>query len=109
MDYSEVMAMIKIKFHLFALLIFLYFTVTGCSDRREPSNEQQLSVISEMIPENITQIEVSDFYNGEKLEPWELDEEEIKELAAWISELSLMHKTYGEGEALYAITFLRCQ
>ena len=101
--------MIKIKFHLFALLIFLCFTVTECSDRREPSNAQQLSVINEMIPENITQIEVSDFYNGEKLEPWELDEEEIKELAAWISELSLMHKTYGEGEGLYAITFLRWQ
>ena len=66
--------------------------VTGCSA------ENTSSVISEAIPENITHIEVSGFYNG-ALEPWELTQTEIEELDTWIAQLSLKHRTYAEGEA----------
>lgn len=84
---------------LFALLVLFCLTITGCANKGGLSNEQQPFVVNEMIPENITHIEVSGFRNGGELEPWELNQEEIEELTEWLSELSLMHKTYGEGEA----------
>lgn len=87
------------KIYLFALLALFCFTFTGCSNGCEQSDEQQSSLVDEMIPETIRCIEVSGFCNGGELEPWELNQEEIEELTEWISELSLIHKTYGEGEA----------
>lgn len=74
------------------LLMLLCLIVTGCSV------ENASSVISEAIPENIARIEVSGFYNGE-LEPWELTQAEIEKLNTWITQLSLKHRTYAEGEA----------
>ena len=74
------------------LLMLLCLIVTGCSV------ENASSVISEAIPENIARIEVSGFYNGE-LEPWELTQAEIEKLYTWITQLSLKHRTYAEGEA----------
>lgn len=77
---------------LFAVSMLLCFTFTGCS------NEGASSVIDEIRPESITRIEVSAFYNGGDLEPWELTQAEIEELDTWITQLSLKHRTYAEGE-----------
>lgn len=76
---------------LLTLSILLCFTITGCS------NESVSSVIDEVLPESITSIEMSGYYNGE-LEPWELTQTEIDELRIWINQLSLEHRTYAEGE-----------
>jgi len=86
------MAMKKFSSILLALSILLCFTITGCS------NESASSVINEVLPENITSIEMSGFYNGGELEPWELTQTEIDELRTWINQLSLEHKTYAEGK-----------
>ena len=75
---------------LFALSILLCFTIAGCS------YESTSSVVA--LPENITSIEVSGFRNGSELEPWELTQAEIDELGTWITQLSLQHRTYAEGE-----------
>lgn len=79
----------KISFILFVLSILLCFTITGCS------NESASSVI--VLPENITGIEMSGYYNGE-LGPSALTQAEIDELGTWITRLSLKHRTYAEGE-----------
>lgn len=84
----------KNRFYVFALFVLLCLIVIICVCRRGSS-----FMISEMIPENITRIEVSGSQNGGELEPWELDQEEIEELTEWLSELSLMHKTYSEGKS----------
>lgn len=84
----------KNRFYVFALFVLLCLIVIICVGKRGSS-----FLISEMIPENITRIEVSGFQNGGELEPWELDQEEIEELTEWLSELSLRHKTYGEGKS----------
>lgn len=81
----------KFSYILLVLSILLCFTITGCS------NESTSSVIDEVLPESITSIEVSGYYNGE-LEPWELTQTEIDELRTWIDQLSLEHRTYAEGE-----------
>ncbi len=80
------------KFSSFLLAILLCFTITGCS------NENASSVIREVLPENITSIEMSGFYNGGELEPRELTQAEIDELRTWINQLSLKHRTYAEGK-----------
>ncbi len=76
---------------LLALSILLCFTITGCS------NESASSVIDEVLPESITSIKMSG-YHGSELEPRELTQTEINELRTWISQLSLEHRTYAEGE-----------
>jgi len=86
------MAMKKFSSILLALSILLCFTITGCS------NESTSSVIDDVLPENITSIEMSGFYNGGELEPWELTQTEIDELRTWMNQLSLEHKTYAKGE-----------
>lgn len=73
----------------------LYLVVTGRSSGRTDI----LSIFGEALPEEITSIEMSGFYNGSDLDPWELTQEEIEELGAWLPELSLKHRTYAEGEA----------
>lgn len=83
------------KYGLFlsALSVLLCLTITGCSNDSSPL------VISEIIPENVINIEASGFYNGSDLEPWELTQAEIEDLGIWLNQLSLEHKTYAEGEA----------
>ena len=55
-------------------------------------------MISDAIPESITFVEVSGFYNSE-LDPWELTQVEIEELCVWIPQLNLKHRTYDKGKA----------
>lgn len=85
--------MVKNRFSLFALFVLLCLIVIICVGRRGSS-----FMISEMIPENITRIEVSGSRNGSEVEPWELTQAEIDELCTWINQLSLKHRTYAEGE-----------
>ena len=81
----------RFGFIILALLALSSIVLIGYSK----SNE--VSVITEAIPESITRIEASGFYSGE-LEPWELTEAEIEELNTWVPQLSLKHRTYAEGE-----------
>ncbi len=84
--YSQILSM---------LAVLLCVMVTGCS-----SKDNGISpIFGNALPEKITSIEVSGFYNGSDLEPWQLTQEEIEELNAWLSELSLEHRTYAEGKA----------
>lgn len=77
------------------MVVLLCVMVTGCS-----SKDNGISpILGDALPEKITSIEVSGFYNGGDLEPWQLTQEEIEELNAWLSELSLEHRTYDEGKA----------
>ena len=77
------------------MVVLLCVMVTGCS-----SKDNGISpILGDALPEKITSIEVSGFYNGGDLEPWQLTQEEIEELNAWLSELSLKHRTYDEGKA----------
>ena len=85
----------KYRLILSMLAVLLCVTVTGCS-----SKDKGISpILGDVLPEKITSIEVSGFYNGGDLEPWQLTQEEIEELNAWLSELSLKHRTYDEGKA----------
>ncbi len=81
----------RFGFIILALSTLMCIALTGCSKANE------VSVITEAIPESITRIEASGFYNGE-LEPWELTQAEIEELNTWVPQLSLKHRTYAEGE-----------
>ena len=78
---------------LTVLSVVLSLTITGCS------KEDAASVLGDAIPEKITSVEVSGFYNGGELNPWELTQEEIEELNSWLPGLSLKHRTYAKGEA----------
>lgn len=80
---------------LSVLAVLSCLLVTGCSG----SNTDISSILGKALPEEITSVEMSGFYNGSDLEPWELTQEEIEELKAWLPELSLKHRTYDEGEA----------
>lgn len=73
----------------------LYLVVTGCSNGRTDIP----SILDKALPEKITSIKMSGFYHGSELEPWELTQEEMEELWAWLPKLSLEHRTYAEGEA----------
>ena len=81
----------RFGFIILALLALSSIVLIGYSK----SNE--VSVITEAIPESITRIEASGDYNGE-LEQWELTEAEIEELNTWVPQLSIKHRTYAEGE-----------
>ncbi len=82
----------KIGLIILTITILLCGMVTGCS--REDTDP----VFGDAIPEKITSIEVSGFYNGSDLEPWELTQEQTEELNTWLAELSLKHRTYAEEE-----------
>lgn len=82
----------KIGFIMLTITILLCSMVTGCS-RKDTD-----PVFADAIPEKITSIEVSGFYNGSDLEPWELTQEQTEELNTWLAELSLKHRTYAEEE-----------
>lgn len=83
----------RFGFIVLVLSTLLCTALTGCSK----SND--ISVINDAIPEEITSIEVSGFHGGSELQPWELTQEEIEELNVWLPELSLEHRTYAKGEA----------
>ena len=85
------------KYHLILLILsaLICVVVTGCSSKDTDIS----SILGDAFPEKITSIEVSGFYNGSALETWELTQEEIEELNVWLSELSLKHRAYAEGEA----------
>lgn len=80
----------KFSFILAALSVLLCSAMAVCS------RESASSVI--VLPEDITSVEISGFYNGGELEPWTLTQAEIDELSTWIAQLSLEHRTYAEGE-----------
>lgn len=82
----------KTSLIMLALTALLCGMVTGCS------REDTASVFGDAIPEKFTNIEVSGFYNGSDSDPWELTQEQMEELNVWLSELSLKHGTYAEGE-----------
>lgn len=80
------------RFRVIALVLSVILVFSGCSNR------QDSSINSQLLPEQIENVKVSGNYNGE-LEPWELDAAEIEALETWVSQLSLEHKSYKEGEA----------
>ena len=82
----------KLKPIAYALIILLCLILNGCS------SDNAISVISDAIPESITLVEVSGFYNSE-LDPWTLTQAGIEELCAWIPQLNLKHMTYDKGKA----------
>ena len=86
----------KYRLILSMLAVLLCVMSTGCSSKDTDIS----SIFGDALPDKITSIEVSGYYNGGVLEPWELTREEIEELSAWLSELSLKHRTYAEGETL---------
>lgn len=92
------MAMKKETIILLMLSVFLCFAVTGCSNE-SIFHKDTASGLAEMLPENIISIEVSGFYNGGDLQAWELGQDEIEELTAWVTELSLKHCLFDEGKA----------
>ena len=82
----------KYRLILSMLAVLLCITVTGCS-----SKDKGISpILGDVLPEKITSIEVSGFYIGGD---WPVAQEEIEELNAWLSELSLEHRTYAERKA----------
>ena len=77
----------KYRLILLMLAVLLCVMATGCSSKDTDIS----SIFGDVLPEKITSIEVSGYYNGGVLEPWELTREEIEELNAWLSELLLKH------------------
>ncbi len=82
----------KINLIMLLLTVLLCGMVTGCS-------KEEALVLDDVIPDNITSVEISGFYGGSELKLRELTQEEIEELNTWVSELSLEHRTYAKGEA----------
>lgn len=86
----------KYRFLFLSLAILLSFSVTACSGK----TENMSSVIDELVPENITSVELGGGqYNGGWVEPRELSSTEIEDLNTWISQLSLSHKTFEKGNS----------
>ena len=73
------------------LAILLCAAVTACSDRTV--------TIDGLIPKNITNAELSGHVHAEAEETRALTQTEIEELSAWVSKLSLRHRTFEAGEA----------
>lgn len=86
----------KIRLILIGLAILLCLTVTACSGRTVP-DESVSSVIGELVPEDIVNVELSVAHAG-VLESRALTQAEIEELGAWVSRLSLTRRTFQEGE-----------
>ena len=83
----------KYKFSILALVILLCFSVTACSENDRTSSDL-------LIPENITSVELGGGqYNGGWVEPRELSQTEIEDLNTWVSQLSLIHKTFEKGSS----------
>lgn len=83
----------KYKFSILALAILLCLSVTACSEDEKTASDL-------LIPENITSVELGGGqYNGGWVEPRELSQTEIEDLNTWVSQLSLIHKTFEEGNS----------
>lgn len=77
---------------MLALAILLCGMAAGCSKK------DAASVFGDAMPEKITQVEASGFYNGGVVAPWELTQAEMEELSTWLGGLSLKQKTFSKGE-----------
>lgn len=86
----------KYRFFFLALAILLCFSVTACSGETAP-DESASSIVGELIPGNITNAELSVAHNAE-LKTQTLTQAEIEELSEWVSQLSLTHRSFQEGE-----------
>ena len=86
----------KYRFFFLALAILLCFSVTACSGEAVP-DESASSIVDELIPDNITNVELSVAHNAE-LKTQTLTQAEIEELSEWVSQLSLTHRSFQEGE-----------
>ena len=86
----------KYRFIFLGLAILLYVTVTACSGETVP-DESASSIVDELLPDNITSVELSIAYNTE-LKTQTLTQTEIEELSAWVSQLSLTHRSFQEGK-----------
>ena len=86
----------KYRFFFLTLAILLCFSVTACSDETVP-DESASSIVDELIPDNITNVELSVAHNAE-LKTQTLTQAEIEELSEWVSQLSLTHRSFQEGE-----------
>lgn len=86
----------KFRFVFLVLAILLCVTVTACSINTAP-DESMSSIVDELIPDNITNVELSIAQYG-VVESQMLTQTEIEELSAWVSQLSLTHRSFQEGE-----------
>ena len=86
----------KFRFVFLGLAILLCATVSACSGKTVP-DESMSSTIDKLVPENITKVELSIAHAG-VLESQMLTQTEIEELSAWVSQLSLTHRSFQEGE-----------
>ena len=66
----------KINLIMLLLTVLLCGMVTGCS-------KEEALVLDDVIPDNITSVEISGFYGGSELKLRELTQEEIEELNTW--------------------------
>ena len=86
----------RFRFIFLGLAILLCVTVTACSGETVP-DESASSIVDELIPDNISSVELSFAYDTE-LKTQTLTQTEIEELSAWVSQLSLTHRLFQEGE-----------
>ena len=86
----------KFRFSFLVLTILLCFSVTACSGKTAPE-ESASSIVDELIPDNITNVELRVAHNAE-LKTQTLTQAEIEELSKWVSQLSLTHRSFQEGE-----------
>ena len=86
----------KYRFFFLALVILLCFSVTACSGETVP-DESASSTVDKLIPDNITNVELTVAHNAE-LKTQTLTQAEIEELSEWVSQLSLTHRSFQEGE-----------
>ncbi len=89
----------KLSIFLFGIAILLCVSFTACSSGLV-IDDKTSAIVDEMIPESIVRVELGGGqYNGGWVEPRELSQTEIEELSAWVSQLSLTHRTFEEGES----------
>jgi len=92
----------KLSIFLFGIAILLCVSFTACSRGLVPGapDDKTSAIVDEMIPESIVRVELGGGqYNGGWVEPRELSQTEIEELSTWVSQLSLTHRTFEEGES----------
>ena len=82
----------KFRFVFLGMTILLCVIVTACYGRTASS------ITDELVPENITNVELS-LARGGVVESRMLTQTEIEELSAWVSQLSLTHRSFQKGEA----------
>ena len=84
--------MISMKKFIFAFLVpAIMIFATACSSKA--------AINANLLPENITNVELRYFYGGGAEGPRTLDNTETEELREWVSNLSLKHRTFKAEEA----------